>query len=152
MPTDLLLAILHHLLVFGIAVMLAGELALVRPGLTSDQALRAAKLDAGYGASAVLILVVGVARLHLGAKGSEWYEANLWFWAKMGAYGLVGLLSVPPTLAFLRWRKAIRADPTFAPSDAEVRRVRRWLVLEVTVLALVFVFAAAMARYQGFGG
>lgn len=152
MLLDLTLAILHHLIVFGIVVMLASQLALVRPGMSPDQTLRAAKLDVGYGASAVLILLVGVARLHLGAKESAWYEANLWFWAKMGCYALVGLLSVPPTLAFLRWRKALRADAAFAPPEAEVRRVRGWLAGEVGLLALVFVFAAAMARFQGLSG
>jgi putative membrane protein len=149
---DLSLAILHHLLVFGIVVMLASELALVRPGMSGAQAVRVAKTDAGYGISAVLILVVGVIRLNFGAKGSEWYEANLWFWAKMAAFALVGALSVPPTLAFMRWRKAVDADPSFAPPQAEIDRARRWLVLEVALLGLIFVFAAAMARHQGFGG
>lgn len=149
---DLSLAILHHLLVFGIVAMLATELALVRPGMTGAQAVRVAKMDAGYGISAVLILAVGVLRLDYGAKGSEWYEANLWFWAKMGAFALVGALSVPPTLVFARWRKASNANPGYSPPDAEVARARRWLVLEVALLSLVFVFAAAMARYQNFGG
>lgn len=151
MDIDLILAILHHLLVLGIVVMLASEFALVRPGMTGAQALRVAKMDTGYGISAVLILVVGLARMHFGAKGADWYEGNLWFWAKMGAFALIGLLSVPPTLAFLRWRKALRADAAFTPPDAEARKLRAYLAAEVALLALVVAFAAGMARYSGLG-
>lgn len=152
MAVDLALAIVHHLLIFGIVVMLATELALVRPGMTGEQAVRVAKLDAGYGVSAVLILIVGVLRLNFGAKGSDWYGDNVWFWAKMAAFALVGLLSIPPTLAFLRWRKAATADPAFAPPAAQVAGVRRWIIIETGLLSLVFVFAATMARFHGLDG
>jgi putative membrane protein len=54
----------------------------------------------------------------------------------------VGLLSIPPTLAFRRWRRA-------APDEAAVGGVRRLLRLEVGLLLLIPVFAALMARYQG---
>ena len=35
MMTDLLLAIAHHLLAFGLVAILAGELVLVRPGIAA---------------------------------------------------------------------------------------------------------------------
>lgn len=146
MTTDLILAILHHMLVFGLAIMMAVELGRLRPGMTGAEAIKLAKLDAGYGATAGLILVIGVLRVIYGVKGWVYYEGNPWFWAKMAAFAGVGLLSVPPTLAFLRWRKAATADAGFAPTDAQVAGVRRFLLYQVALLMVVVACAAAMAR------
>ena len=146
--SPLAFAILHHLLVFSLAGVVAAELALVRRGMTAADVRRAASVDAFYGLLAALILIVGFSRAAWGAKGWEYYADNPWFHAKMASFLIVGLLSVPPTVRFIRWRRAIRRGAIEAPPEAEVLRVRRWLLLEAGVLALVPVFAAAMAGWQ----
>ena len=45
MTTDLILAILHHILILGIAAIIAVELALVRPGLDGATVGRLARID-----------------------------------------------------------------------------------------------------------
>jgi putative membrane protein len=57
---------------------------------------------------------------------------------------LIGLLSVPPTLDYLRWKKA-----GVAPDDAQVAKVRRWLYAELILFAPLLACAAAMARGYG---
>lgn len=146
---DGLLAVAHHVLVFGLTIMLAMQLALVRNGIGEAELTRVGRIDAGYGLTAGLILVVGLLRVWYGAKGVDYYTGNHWFWAKMGAFAAVGLLSIPPTLAFIRWRRALKADASALPAPASVAGVRRFLQLEVILLLLVPVFAALMARYQG---
>ena len=150
MATDLGLAALHHLLVFGLAAMLVAEAVLLRGPLTSDAIPRLAKLDGGYGMCAGLLLVVGLARVFLGVKGEDFYLHNPYFHAKIGAFVLVGLLSIVPTMRFLRWRKAQRAQPGFVPAPAELAKLRTILRIELVLLAAIFVLAAAMARYGGF--
>ena len=59
-----------------------------------------------YGLLAGLIVVVGFSRAIFAAKGWTYYEHNALFWAKLATFALIGLLSVPPTLAYLRWRRA----------------------------------------------
>jgi putative membrane protein len=145
--TDLVLAILHHVLVFGLAAMLASEMVLVRQGMGSADAMRAARLDAGYGASAGLILVIGLLRVAYGLKGPDYYLTNVWFWAKLAGFGAIGILSIPPTMRFLRWRKAAKIDSGFMPAPEEVSFVRGYIRLELVLLILVLVFAATMARY-----
>ena len=147
--TDLILAIVHHLLVFGLAAILAAELAMVRPGLTGGGLKRLGVIDLHYGAVAGLILAVGFARVFYGAKGPEAYLGSLVFWAKIGAFLVVGLLSAPPTIRILQWRKAAKADPAFALTAEHVGSVRGFLVAEVAVFALIPIFAAAMARGIG---
>ena len=148
--TDLLLAIAHHLLVFSLAAILAIELATVRPGLTGAGLRRLGIVDLHYGLIATLILVVGFARVYMGVKGPEAYLGNWTFWAKVGAFALVGLLSAPPTIRILQWRKRARAEPGFALGAAEIKAVRPFLVAELAVFALIPIFAAMMARGYGF--
>jgi putative membrane protein len=52
MMADLILAILHHLAVLALVVLIAMEVMLVRPGLTSKDLAKLAKVDAAYGGSA----------------------------------------------------------------------------------------------------
>lgn len=146
---DLALAILHHLLILSLAGLLSIEIALIQPGLTGKKLRDLGAIDAAYGATAGLILVVGFCRVYLGVKGPAFYLENPVFWAKIAAFALVGLLSIPPTLAILKWRKAAKADPAFTPPTAQVSRVRRTLGLELAVFALIPVFAAVMARGYG---
>ena len=68
-------------------------------------------IDAWYGALAGLILIVGFSRAIFAAKGWAYYAHNAFFWAKIGTFIAIALLSVPPTLAFLKWRRT-GASPT----------------------------------------
>jgi putative membrane protein len=147
--TDLHLAIVHHLLIFALAGVLAFEIGATRGALTGKDAARIARVDACYGVLAVAILAVGFSRAVFAAKGWDYYSHNAFFWAKISAFAVVGLLSIAPTIIFIRWRRAAKTDPGFAPAAADVTRVRRFLWLEVFVFAFIPAFAAAMARGYG---
>ena len=148
--TDLILAIGHHLLIFSLAGILAAELAMIRPGLAGAGLRRLGIIDLHYGLIATLILAVGFARVFYGVKGPEFYLGNHAFWAKIAAFLVVGVLSAPPTVRILQWRRRARNEPDFALSVADVAGVRCFLVAEVAIFALIPIFAAAMAR--GYGG
>jgi len=150
MLTDLFLAILHHLAIVSLIAMLAFESALLRPGITALNLSRVTRVDAGYGMTAGLVIVIGVCRVIWGIKGADFYLSNPWFWAKMASFAGIGLLSIPPTLALLKWRKQSRSDPAFLPADADIKRLRGFIQAEVGLLLLVVTFAAMMARYGGF--
>jgi putative membrane protein len=150
MATDLGLAALHHLLVFGLVAMLVAEAVLLRGPLTSDAIPRLAKLDGGYGMCAGLLLAVGLCRVFLGVKGPDFYLHNPYFHAKIGAFVLVGLLSIIPTVKFMRWKKAQRTQPAYVPDAGELAKMRTVLRMELALVAAIFVLAAAMARYGGF--
>lgn len=141
---DLVLAIVHHLLVFGLFGILFAEFMLVRPGMEPAAVRRVGIIDLAFGALAGLVLIVGFARAGMAAKGWAYYSHNGFFWAKVGVFLLIGLLSAPPTIAFIRWRKA-----GASPTDQQVAGVRRFLHAEVVLFALLPAFAAAMARGYG---
>ena len=141
---DLGLAIAHHLLIFALFGVLFAELVLVRRGLDVPGVRRVASIDLWYGVLAGLIIAAGFSRAVFAAKGWAYYSHNLFFWAKIGTFALVGLLSIPPRVAYLRWRKA-----GGSPDDAKVAGVRRFLYAELLLFALLPAFAAAMARGYG---
>lgn len=147
--TDLILAIAHHLCVFTLAGLLIAEVALLRPGIAGERIRQIGAIDAAYGAMAGLVIVVGVLRVIFGDKGAEYYLHNWAFWLKMAAFLLVGLLSVPPTLAILGWRRQLKDNPGFTPDPLLVGRLRRFFAGEILAFAFIPAFAAAMARGYG---
>ena len=150
MLTDFLLAALHHLLVFGLIAMLVTESVLLRGPIDGPALQRLARLDAAYGMAAVTLLIAGVCRIAFGVKAYDFYQHNPWFHAKIGTFVLVGLVSILPTIRFLRWRKALAANPGYRPDAAEVARLSGIVRFELVLIAAIFIFAAAMARYGGF--
>ncbi|HZZ69227.1 MAG TPA: DUF2214 family protein [Phenylobacterium sp.] len=141
---DLVLAIAHHLLVFSLFGVLFAELVLVRRGVDLATVTRLGRIDLMYGALAGLIIVVGFSRAIFAAKGWAYYSHNLFFHLKVGTFVVIGLLSIPPTLAYIRWRRS-----GAAPDDAQVTAARRWLWAEMILFAFLPAFAAAMARGYG---
>lgn len=145
MLTDFILASAHHLLVFGLVAVFAAESALIRPGLSGTALARVGRLDGVYGMLALAVLLVGVSRVIYGLKGWDYYAGNHAFWGKMAAFVAIGLLSIGPTVAILRWRRS----PDKPVSDAEIVRARRYIKAQALLFGLLLVFAAAMARGIG---
>jgi putative membrane protein len=141
---DLFLATSHHLLVFSLFGVLFTELVLVAYGMDRKTVARVASLDLWYGVLAALIIVVGFSRAIFAAKGWEYYAHNAFFWAKIGTFLAIGLLSVSPTLAYIKWRRS-----NIQPTYEHIRSIRRFLWIELALFALLPLFAAAMARGYG---
>ncbi|MGN6525081.1 MAG: DUF2214 family protein [Burkholderiaceae bacterium] len=149
MTTDLLLALAHHALAFTLLALIAVEFALLHKSVAPAMVRTLASLDAAYGATAGLLVVVGFGRVFKGAKGAEFFLHNPVFWAKLAFFLAVGLVSIAPTLRFLRWKRALRADAGFSPPAAEVAGTRRWLLAELVLFVPIPLLAAAMARGVG---
>ena len=147
--TDLVLAIVHHLLVFTLAGILAYEIGTVTLTIKRDDILRVGHVDNWYGILAGVIIVVGFARAIYAAKGWAYYAVNVFFWAKIATFLIVAVLSIPPTVAIIRWRSALKNDAAFAPPADAIRRFRGYLWAEAALFLLIPVFAAAMARGYG---
>ena len=149
MDWDLILACAHHLAVFALVALFAAEFALLRPGLAGTRISQLARIDAAYGAMAGIVVIVGIIRVIFGSAGWEYYVGNQAFWGKMGAFLVMGLLTIPPTIAMRRWVKAGEGQADYAPPEAEIAANQRFLHLQAGVLLLIPIFAAAMARGYG---
>ena len=149
MDIDLILASAHHLAVFSMVGLFAAEFAMLRPGLAGPRIGQLARIDAAYGAVAGLVIVVGIVRVIFGAAGWQYYVSNQMFWAKMAAFLVMGLLTVPPTMAMRRWANAAKTDAGYQPAASEISANRRYIHLQAVMLLLIPIFAAAMARGYG---
>lgn len=141
---DLILACVHHLLIFSLFGLLLAEFLLLRPELDTNTIVKISRVDLMYGGSAAVLLLVGFARAVFAAKGWAYYSHNAFFWAKLGTFLLIALLSIPPTLALTRWRRTGES-----PAKEAVISVRRLFHYELALFVLLPVFAAAMARGYG---
>jgi len=152
MLQDATLAYLHFAATFLLLWFLAREWTLLGAGPVALDLRRLAFADAGYGVAALGVLATGVGRMSFGARPVAFYLGNPLFHVKIGLFVLVGLVSIAPTVRLLRWRRAAKADAGFHPTAAEWRRVRRWVMIELHLIALIPLFAVLMARAIGFRG
>jgi putative membrane protein len=141
-----LFAFLHHLAAFSLVAALAVEFVLIRQAISLDNARRLLAVDAVMGASAVVLLAVGLLRVFFFEKGYLYYFTSHAFLGKLGLFVLVGIASAVPTIEFLSWRKAVRAGQAPAVSPQKLVTVRRIIHLELAGVVLILLFAAMMAK------
>jgi len=149
MLLDALLAWIHYLAIFLLIVAMTAQTVLLRSPITDIAVRRLAIYDRVYLISAIAVLITGVLRLTLGAKGAAFYMANPWFHAKIALFIIIGLCSIPPTVAFLRWNKQAKRQPGYLPDVMQTKKIRRWVMLEVHLLVFLPLLAALMARGIG---
>ncbi|RZT41450.1 DUF2214 family protein [Cupriavidus agavae] len=149
MLIDALLAFLHYTAIFILVTLMAAEAVVLRPDMTPAAVRRLSLYDLFYFLSAMAVLATGLLRLYLGAKGVEFYIRNPWFHAKVTVFVLIALCSLPPTLAIAKWRKQARKLPEFVPTPAEIKKTRRWVMIEAHVFILLPLCAVMMARGIG---
>ena len=145
--TDALLSIAHWWAVLGLFAVLVCEAVSCRGPLDPSAVRVLARRDMAYGALSLLVLVAGIGRVVLGAKGWDFYAANPWFWVKLGLFAGIGLVSIRPTVSILRWRRQAAAGGSI--DAAQVAALRRWIHIELALLMLMPVAAALMARGIG---
>lgn len=143
------MAFLHHLFAFTLTACLAYEFVAYRQGMTIAEAHRIQRVDLIYGISAGLLLVVGLLRVFFFEKGVNFYIHSPFFWVKMAAFAIVGILSIDPTIRYIRWSSRLKENKTLEISDMEFRRTRLLLWLELAGIAVILFSAAMMARGIG---
>jgi len=149
MTLEALLAYAHLLAILTMVVFLASEAALCRvEWLNAAVVERLGKIDMVYGISAGLVLLTGLARVFLGSKGAAWYAHNPLLYLKLAMFLVIGLISIKPTLMFVRWRRALRANGAL-PDAVEVRKARRLVMVQAHILPFIPLVAVFLAR--GFG-
>jgi putative membrane protein len=147
--TSAIMAFLHHIFAFALTASLVYEFVAFRRNITIEEARRLQLVDLAYGISAGFLLIVGLLRVFYFEKGAGFYAQNPFFWLKMVMFAIVGLLSIDPTIRYLRWNKLLKEDQPPVTSEAEFKRIRLLLWLEVIGLVVILFSAALMARGIG---
>jgi putative membrane protein len=143
---DALLAYAHFISIFALASVLTGELLILRKTLPPDSFARLRSVDRWYGIVAALVIVTGLLRLNFGLKGAAFYTHNPVFWTKMALFVAVGLISIIPTVAYIRWHRRASPDGSIVLEDAELARTRGLVLLQIGLFVFIPLCAVYMAR------
>jgi putative membrane protein len=144
-----LFAFLHHVSAFTLFAALVVEFVLIRGTLTLENARKILRADMIFGISAGVVLLVGLARVFYFEKGATYYFHTWTFHAKLSLFVIIGLISIIPTLEFLRWRPAVKAGQVPAVSPEKIKSIRSIIHYEMLGVVLIILFAALMARGIG---
>jgi putative membrane protein len=147
--TAALAAFAHHALAFLLVAALLAEMVLLKHELTVQTARSILRMDAIYGVCAGALLIVGAVRVFHTEKGAAYYFSSMPFIIKMVLFLLVGMLSIYPTIQFLSWRKALTAGGVPTLDAQRARRMRITIHIELTLLFVIMLCAALMARGVG---
>ncbi len=146
---DAALSYLHFVFAFILVGALAAEAFVLRLPVDGRVARLLLRIDVFYAIAAVGVIAAGVARVYWGGKGVDFYAAQPFLWAKLATFAVVGLISIVPTRAYFAWVKAAKTNAAFVVAEAESKRARLFVMIELHLLALVPLFAALMARGIG---
>lgn len=146
MLTESLLAYAHFVAILTLVVFITSEAALCRPEwMNAAVVRRLARVDILYMVAAIAVLATGFARTYWGVKGFGWYWHQPLLHLKVTLFVVIGLMSIGPTRAFIRWRKALDANGAL-PAEAEVRKVRKMIMVQAHLVVLIPLAAALLAR------
>jgi putative membrane protein len=148
MTPELILRYFHFISIFTIVGALVSEHLLLKPVLTRAEIRRLSIIDAVYGLAALTLLGVGLTLWLSGVgKPSSWYSLNWIFHLKITCFLLIGLMSVYPTVFFIKNRKGDSSESVTIPKII-VMLVR----FELLLLFIIPLLAGLMSRGIGYFG
>lgn len=148
MTVEITLRYLHFISIFVIVGTLVSEHVLLQKTLTRAAVGKLARIDAVYGIAALVLVIVGLTLWFGGfGKPAVYYTKNWVFHTKITLFILVGILSIYPTVFFIKNRKGDSQE------IVEVPRAVFWMLrIELTLLLIIPLLAGLMAHGVGFFG
>lgn len=119
---------------------LVAELSLIRNQLSRSQIMIISKLDGLYGLTSILAVGAGFALWFGVGKPAEFYN-NPVFHVKLSLAILVGLISIIPTVFFIKNRKGDENQQVLLPNH-----IKTLIILQLTLLGVIPLFAVMMAN------
>lgn len=148
MTLEIFLRYVHFISIFTIVSTLVSEHLLLKKTLTRRELDKLARIDSVYGMAALSLLTAGLI-LWLGGVGKPaiFYTKNWVFHTKITLFVLVGLLSIYPTIFFIKNRKGNSEEAIEVPKSIF------WLLrLELILLFIIPLLAGLMAKGVGYFG
>jgi len=146
---DAALAYLHYAAIFTLFAFLTAQAMLLRAPPDERIVRLLGRADIWTAGAAAATLLTGFLRAGFGAKGGDFYFGAWPIYVKIALFVAVALISIKPTLAYIRWRRAFEHDASWSVPAAEHAAIRKLVMMEVHLGALIPVFAVIMARGLG---
>ena len=141
--TEVLVRYIHFIGIIGLSSALVSEHLLLSKVMTKAQIKRIAIVDGIYGLSAMVTLIAGLLLWFVVGKPANFYTSNGLFHGKITLFLIMAVLSIFPTVFFMKNRK----------TDAEEIEIPKKIVMiiriELVALLIMPLMASMMAK--GFG-
>tara|TARA_B100001250_G_C19813692_1_gene797080 strand:- start:4559 stop:5047 length:489 start_codon:yes stop_codon:yes gene_type:complete len=154
-PIDLLksasVAYIHYLsfmICFGALIY---ERISLKSNPNRQEAISMVVADIIYGIAGITLLVSGIYRVIKFGQGSEFYTQNPIFWTKIIVFGLIGSLSLYPTITYVLWAIPLSKGTLPLVTESLVSRLRLIINVELVGFASIPFLATLMARGVGLG-
>lgn len=149
MVSAALVAFGHYFAFFALTAALVLQIALLTDSPTIEIAKRIQRADRVYGLMALLVLVMGLLRVLYFEKGVDYYFGNTYFIIKILLFVLVGLMSIYPTVTYLRWNKFIKTGKVPELSVESTLKLRR--VMHYQLIGIMGILFCASMMAHGIG-
>lgn len=148
MTFEILLRYIHFISIFAIVGSLVSEHLLLKKTLNRKEISRIAAIDAVYGIAAVTLLAAGLTLWFGGVgKPTYFYSKNWIFHLKITLFALIGIVSIWPTMFFIRNRKGNLDEVIEVPAS-----VFLMLRIELLLLFIIPLLAGLMSHGVGYFG
>jgi len=146
--SEIITRYIHFIGIFTLAGTLISEHLLLRKELSRAEIGRISRIDAVYGIAAMVVIGAGLTLWFGGVgKPSVYYSKNWVFHTKVTCVAIIALLSIYPTVFFLKNRKG---DPNELIKIPGI--IFTLIRISLVILFAVPLLAALMARGVGFFG
>lgn len=145
MTLEIILRYVHFISIFAIVGSLVAEHLLLKKTLTRAEIDRLSKVDGVYGLAVLILLAAGLT-LWLGGYGkpTAFYSNNPIFHTKLALLVILGILSIYPTVYFIKNRKGDPAEVLTVPKSIF------WMLrFELLLLLIIPFLAGLMAKGIG---
>lgn len=149
MVTAALVAFAHFFAFFALIAALVMQLGLISDSISVATARRIQRADRAYGIASVLLLIFGFLRVIYFEKGTDYYLSNTYFLIKIGLFIGVGLLSIYPTVSYIRWNPELNQGIEPEVSGQEVQKLRKIIHTELVGIMGILLCASLMAKGLG---
>ncbi len=146
---EILIPYLHYIAIMALMGSLISEHLILKPGISGQQIKSLAGIDLVYGIAAIVVLATGLLRWFVYGKGSEFYLSNPLFHIKLTLFVIIGVLSIFPTIKFLKWKKQIKKDEDPGIDERAVKRLLMFIRIELLLVAILPLLAVMIARGVG---
>ena len=146
MLSEALLSYFHLASILAMVVFLTSEGALCRPEWFNEAVLkRLQRVDIIYMVCGAMVATSGITRIILGFKGTDWYIAQPMLHVKVLLFLVVGVMSARVSMALQAWYQTWEEKGTL-PAEADIRRIRKWIMIEAHIIMVIPLFAVFLSR------
>jgi putative membrane protein len=147
---DAILAWFHFMAIIALASTIFAEAFFYQRALAVATLQRLQRVDIAYGIIAGIVVITGALRVIYSPKTPAFYLHDVIFWTKMALFLTVGLVSIAPTMHFIRLGRVTPVEGIVAVEQRTYATMRRLLVLEVVLLLFIPLCATLMAHGYGY--